>query len=122
MPFFRFGSPVIPLGSAANPIVVDYSPQELATMVAVAEDKAGKAQKQALRRGFRHLFGRFSPACARCFIRQSNPVFQVTQSIMVGQFDKLFHLSRKQPQVQRGPRVRSFPRKDETGANNFGRH
>jgi hypothetical protein len=29
MPFFRFGFPVIPLGSAANPIVVDYSPQEL---------------------------------------------------------------------------------------------
>lgn len=46
MPFFRFGSPVIPLGSAANPIVVDYSPQELATMVAVAEDKAGKAHHE----------------------------------------------------------------------------
>jgi hypothetical protein len=27
-------------------------------------------------------------------------IFQVTQSTMVGQFDKLFHLSQKQPQIQ----------------------
>ena len=38
MPFFRFGSPVIPLGSAANPIVLDHTPQELATLVAQSDE------------------------------------------------------------------------------------
>jgi hypothetical protein len=79
MTLFKFGSPVIPSGSAANPIVLDHTPQELATLVAQSDDKA--------------RFWRFPPACARCFIGQSNPLFQVTQSIMVGQFDKLLHFS-----------------------------
>jgi hypothetical protein len=44
--FFKFGSPVIPSGSAANPIVLDHTPQELATLVAQSDDKARRALRE----------------------------------------------------------------------------
>jgi hypothetical protein len=46
MPFFKFGSPVIPYGSAGNPIVLDHTPDELATLLAQSDDKATRALRE----------------------------------------------------------------------------
>jgi hypothetical protein len=46
MPFFKFGSPVMSSGSAANLIVLDHTPQELATLVAQSDDKARRALRE----------------------------------------------------------------------------